>query len=338
MKVKQEDIAQKLGISRTTVARALNGNGSIKESVRQEVLQLADEMGYIKDTVGSTLATKKEKKIYIFLVKSLNKHYLQEIYKGLNKAKLEYKYLKFNFVYIETNITTPYKQAEILKNILSTEVVDGVIITPLIKNEIIDIVNLYKSKVSFLMLDSFLCDNVGFVGSNYYVNGQITANLIDKILRKNEKILLFNAVDDNISSIKYYNGFKNTIINSDKILIEVGEITKDGNNIFTLVKDYIKDNEVIAIYAPRFTNVLVDKLIAEGVNLGNIKIVAQSKGLEMEKYLENHNVVAIVEEMLEIVAYDTGKYMIENLYNNKPIEYIKAYIEPKIIISSTETY
>ncbi len=333
MKVKQEDIAKKLGISRTTVARALNDSGSIKNSRKEEIIKLAEEMGYIKNTVGSVLATKKEKSIYVFAVKSLNKHYLQEIYKGLKRVENEYNYLKFNFKFIETEISKPNEQVDLLINVLENENVDGVIITPLMKKEIHEIVNNYSKKISFMMLDSFLCDGVPFVGSNYYYNAQTTANFIDKVLRENEKILLFNAHDDNISSISYYNGFKDSIKKTNKDVIAVGMITKEGNTIYPLIKPYIND-EIIAIYAPRFTNILVNELIAQGIDFNKIKIIAQSKGLEMQEYLNNNKVIAIVEEMLDIVAYQAGKYMIEHIYNNKDISNIKEYIEPKIIINN----
>ncbi len=333
MIVKQEDIAEKLGISRTTVARALNGSGSIKESTKESILKVAEEMGYIKNTVGSVLATKKEKLIYVFLAKSINKYYLKEIHRGLKRVEKEFSFLKFNFIIIETDIDKPEEQVKNLRKVIENENIDGVIITPLMKNEIKKVVEENKDKVSFLMLDSFLCDDVAYVGSNYFYNAQITAKILDKVLRKDEKVLLFNSIDDNISSSEYYNGFTKFIKSTDKHIIDLGFIHKDDKNIIDIIKPYINDNEIIAIYTPRFTNTLIKELVAHDVDFKNIKIVAQSKGGEMQKYLTNDYVVAVVEEILDDVAYQAGKFMIENIYYNKDISKIKKYVNPKIIVT-----
>lgn len=333
MKVKQEDIAKRLGISRTTVARALNGKGSIKESRRDEIIRVAEEMGYIKNTVGSVLATKKQKTIYIFVVKSINKYYSEDIYKGLIKVENEYGYLKFKFKFVETDISTPELQVEKLKYILETEQVDGVIITPLIKSEIKNIVDKYDNKIRFLMLDSYLCSGVAYIGSNYFYNAQVIAKLFDGVLRKNEKILFFNSLDDNISSNDYYNGFKKSISKTNKDVIYLGNITTNEEELYNVIKPYLDNGEVIGIFTPRYTDVLISALVKYGYNSSSsVKIIAQSKGLAMKKYLENECVIAIVEELIYKVSYKAGKSMIEQLYYNKDISMLKEHIKPQIII------
>ncbi|MFV0503330.1 MAG: LacI family DNA-binding transcriptional regulator [Lachnospirales bacterium] len=332
MKVKQEDIAKRLGISRTTVARALNASGSIKESRRNEILKVAEEMGYKKNTLGSVLATKKNKVIYIFVVKSVNKFYLEEIYKGFEAVEHEYNYLKFKFKYVETDISTPHLQVTKLKEVLKDKDVDGVIITPLIKSGIKELVDKYSEKVSFLMLDSYLCHGVPYIGSDYFFNAQITARFLDTVLRENEKILFFNAQDDNISSIEYYNGFKDYVSNTNKNIIFLGDITNNEEEIYEEIKPYINKEEYIGIYTPRYIDLLLNVLTKNGFNESHVKVVAQSKGKTMEEYLTNNCVIAIVEEMIDKVAYKAGKCMIEKIYNNKSLLEMKEHIKPQITI------
>ena len=61
--ITQKEIAEKLGISRTTVARAINGSSLIKEETKKKILELVKEMNYEKNLIGSSLAIKKSKKI-----------------------------------------------------------------------------------------------------------------------------------------------------------------------------------------------------------------------------------------------------------------------------------
>lgn len=50
-----KDLAMKLGLSITTVSRALSGYSEVAESTRQRVLAAADEMGYVPDVTARRL-------------------------------------------------------------------------------------------------------------------------------------------------------------------------------------------------------------------------------------------------------------------------------------------
>ena len=73
--VTQKEIAEKLGISRTTVARAINGSPLIKEETKKKILELVKETNYEKNYVGSSLAGKKTKKVCALVV-HFGKHLL----------------------------------------------------------------------------------------------------------------------------------------------------------------------------------------------------------------------------------------------------------------------
>ncbi len=53
--ITQKEIAEKLGISRTTVARAINGSPSIKEETKRKIMELVKETKYEKNYIGSSL-------------------------------------------------------------------------------------------------------------------------------------------------------------------------------------------------------------------------------------------------------------------------------------------
>ena len=48
------DIADALGITPSTVSRALAANPNVKESTRKSVLQKADELGYQRNVIASS--------------------------------------------------------------------------------------------------------------------------------------------------------------------------------------------------------------------------------------------------------------------------------------------
>jgi DNA-binding LacI/PurR family transcriptional regulator len=55
--VRQLDIARRAGVSRSTVTRALKDDPMIAEATRVAVQRIADELGYIPNTLGRALAT-----------------------------------------------------------------------------------------------------------------------------------------------------------------------------------------------------------------------------------------------------------------------------------------
>ena len=49
--VRLSDIGAKLNVSTVTVSKALSGQKGVSEEMREKILKLADEMGYVKSTV-----------------------------------------------------------------------------------------------------------------------------------------------------------------------------------------------------------------------------------------------------------------------------------------------
>ena len=57
MKVSLKALSEALGLSRTTVSRALNGYDDVSEATRARVAAAAREMGYVADSAARRLAT-----------------------------------------------------------------------------------------------------------------------------------------------------------------------------------------------------------------------------------------------------------------------------------------
>jgi DNA-binding LacI/PurR family transcriptional regulator len=62
MKVSMETIARKLGISKVTVSNAMRGSGRISERTRQEVLKVAEELGYRPNPLVTALMSDLRRK------------------------------------------------------------------------------------------------------------------------------------------------------------------------------------------------------------------------------------------------------------------------------------
>lgn len=91
-----KDIAKKVGVSVTTVSRALNGYSDVNQNTRNKIIEAAKELNYTPNAVARTLVTKKSKTIGL-IVSELNRssskdNFTFEVLCGINAYTAEADY------------------------------------------------------------------------------------------------------------------------------------------------------------------------------------------------------------------------------------------------------
>ena len=241
--ITQKELAARLGLSRTTRARAINNSSNIKPETKEKILKLVKELGYEKNYVGSLLASKK-KIVYSFIVESKNSYYTEQIKLGIKGAKKEYKHYNLEIIEIVTDINKPMEQVlELQKLLNSDKQIDGIIIIPLDKVKIMDLISPYLEKIKFISLSVFLSKKIAYVGTDYEKCGRLAAEFLGKTLNSDDKVLVIDNGDDNISSKYYLNGFLDRA-NKDKINI-IGPIKKNGvEDSLIYLEDTFKEKNI----------------------------------------------------------------------------------------------
>jgi len=115
------DIAKRVGVSASTVSRALSKNGYCDEKTRELVLQAAKDLNYAPDHAARILRTKKTKRI-IFAIPDICNPFYFDMINGANSVLEKYGYLMILFY-------TKHSLAEELKVIrnLKERIADGMI-------------------------------------------------------------------------------------------------------------------------------------------------------------------------------------------------------------------
>lgn len=326
--VTQKEIADKLKISRTTVARALMENSSIKAETRDKVLSLAKKLGYKKNIIGSSLASKNVKKVFAFIVKSVNENYSLEIKEGLIDISEELSSYNFELNIIETDILKPDNQLTKLKEILDSEKPDGIIIVPLLKNDIKKIVTKYKT-TKFISLDVKLSPDIFHIGGDYFKSGKISANILNSIMRNKEKVLIFDTGDDNISSNSYLEGFCKSI--DRKKIITIGPVYVENilKNFENILATYITD-DISAVYSNRYLSE-ISKLLNEKLPKHNFSIVVNGMSSLIKDLIKCNIITATVKEKHYDQGYFAGKYMFNYLYETNTTDIKEHIIDSEII-------
>ncbi|MCH7396607.1 LacI family transcriptional regulator [Belliella sp. DSM 107340] len=79
------DIARDLGVSPTTVSRALNNHPAVKEKTKKKIFQAASDMGYQSNIFAANLRSKRTNNIGV-IVPSLNSNFQASVLAGMEKV------------------------------------------------------------------------------------------------------------------------------------------------------------------------------------------------------------------------------------------------------------
>lgn len=325
--ITQKEIAEILGISRTTVARALKENSSIKKETKEKILKLMKEKNYEKNYFGSSLAG-KEKVVYAFIVESKNKFYTNEIKRGMED--IQKKYRKYNLsIKIKThNIKNPDMQVEAIKNIITNKRVDGILVVPLDKEKIYALLSELKDKIPIISLTMQLNDSISHIGIDYHKQGRMVANILAHCMRENENLIILDNGDDKLSTKDYLDGFY-TRIQEEKINI-LGPYSCNGvEDSVKMLKKILAQKNIVGIFSNRYAQNIV-KLLPKELMKGK-KIVLNGMSEKIKELLKEKKIVASVMEEVYEEAYLAGKLIFNNLYKNQKIERNWKKVDFKIV-------
>lgn len=312
--ITQKEIAERLGISRTTVARAINGSSLIKEETKQKILELVKETNYEKNYVGSSLAGKKTRKVCALVVESKNEFYTSEIKRGITLAAKEYRAYNYKVDIKTTDINDPIKQIEELKDILKMKDLDGIIITPLDREKVYDLIKPYLNKIKVISLGIRLHDDIPHVGPDHIKQGRIAAGLMANLLRKNEKLLVIDNGDDKVSSKLYLKGFLERIADTD--IVVIGPLAGNGiSESIKLITNILSEDRIDGLYINRYAHDILEKLPKE--MLKGKKIVTNGIGKIIKGLIRKKIIAMTVMEEISSEGYTAGKNMFEILYKDK---------------------
>lgn len=327
--ITQKELAARLGLSRTTIARAINNSSNIKSETKEKILKLVKELGYEKNYVGSLLASKK-KVVYSFIVESKNSYYTEQIKLGIKGAKKEYKHHNLEIIEVVTDINKPMEQVLELKKLLdSGKQIDGIIIIPLDKTKILELINPYLEKIKFITLSVFLSKKIAYVGTDYQKCGRLAAEFLGKSLNINDKVLVIDNGDDNISSKFYLNGFLDRA-NEDKINI-IGPVRKNGvEDSLMYLKNIFKKENINSIFINRYAQDIL--LEIPDYILKKQKNITTGIGNRIRKLIIEKKILATVADDVYSTGHKACQLMVDMLYKETEKKVKNIILEPKILL------
>jgi len=145
------DIAEKTGLSTTTVSRVLNGKGDqfrISKDSQQKILEAAKEMRYVPNLYAANLRTGKSKTIAL-IVPSLSNPFFAAIASGVNAEIRKHGYITI----ISDSDENPENEKKELEQ-LNAMNIEGLIIAPC-GNKWMHIKEVYDQQLPVICIDRY---------------------------------------------------------------------------------------------------------------------------------------------------------------------------------------
>lgn len=137
-KVTIHDIAKELNIDSSTVSRALSNNPRVKQKTKDKILEKANEMGYQRNLLASSLRNNKTNTIGV-IVPRISRHFFSSAIAGIEETAYEAGY---NVIICQS--LEQLNREQKIANTLSANRVDGVLISISMETTDSDYLKIFK--------------------------------------------------------------------------------------------------------------------------------------------------------------------------------------------------
>jgi LacI family transcriptional regulator len=327
-KITQSDIAKELGISRTTVARALNGTGSIDEDTKKMIKEKAKELGYVANPIAKSLAMKKKIIIYAFLIDAYNQYLNEKIEQGIRSIEKEFKPFNVIIKIIKHKSEEPQKQIETLCRIINEEIMDGIILTPMRMNDSYpDLNNTLNRKVPLvtLNLDLEKDQRMMYVGPDYRKSGALAAEILANYIGQKGKIGIISSNLHYESVDKRLEGFEQKISTYTDIEIIGPYYVEQIEDNYSIAKKMMQEHQDLkSIYTT--TDIMHIQKAVKDMNYKGCKLIGNDLTIEMKEEILKGNIHASIHQRPYLQGYLAGRAILNKIIYNKSPKQSELFI------------
>lgn len=242
-----KQIAKELGVSVSTVSKALNGSPEISEPTKQRVQEYAKLKNYKPNVIGLSLKNRKTKTIGVIIPNILN-HFFAKVFSGIEKVADEKGYK------VITCISNESLEKEInALDMLSNGTIDGFILSMAEESQKLKkyehFTNIINEGTPIVMFDRIAdevnCDKV--IVDDYESAVNATQHLIKTGCKK---IALFSTIDNlSVGKLRAEGFYKAMADNGLKIDDNLVILTHNSEEFNSKIGGFFKKNKPDGVFA-----------------------------------------------------------------------------------------
>lgn len=302
-KVTLKDIAQASGYSLVSVHRAMNNKEGVSKEVRQEILNVANELGYTTNYVASAL---KRRQVNLAVIlpepEEGGKYYFRYIWKGCKAAEetvAGYNLNVMDFTFSVHGDSGSEEQLEILRRLYDEwgDRLDGILTTPNTNSPQMQcLLSQFSGRgVSVVLIDNDFkdCGRLCCIAPNDVYTGRLAAELMDMALQGRKGTILVAEGDERSMSHKLNAAGFETYFQEHDADINIKRIQDQYNfeaNRRKMLRCIQEDDSIIGAYSTRARSTipmceavieaeLKDKIFAVGSDLFPESVEMLSQGV-----------------------------------------------------------
>jgi len=195
----QKDVAEKAGVTVTTVSRVINNRGYISDETRKKVYKVMDELNYRPNAAARSLSKKKSNILGIILPDVSHPFFSSFLFHFEN-----YAYQNGYKIMLCNSQLQPEKEREYL-NLLRAQQVDGIFLA----SHTLDIGGEIKLDMPLITFDRKI-EGIPYICSDNYQGGKLAA---EHLIKAGSKKLVYigGNLELDLLSNKRYEGFREHI-------------------------------------------------------------------------------------------------------------------------------
>ena len=332
-----EDIAAAVGVSTTTVFKALHGKGKVSDAMREKILRTAAQMQYTPNRYAQALA-RREIRIG-FIAHDGTPEYQDPIYKGLVSAFAEYSGTNVSGEYFRYRLDNAYSEIlQFYDEVAQREDIDALLIQSFYTDErhTARLSRLAERGLPILSLGGRMAGTPvsGYIMTNGKVMGQMAAQYLSLLLPPESKVAVLTPGLEAEMHRDCIRGFQNSSFSCAFTLTGVTQTGYAFEEMQAAVDRLLEEQpDLRGIYLTTYNAaVLCAHLKKRGMG-GKIAVVGQDLYPELAECLRDGSLAATLFQNQQFQGRRAVEMLLDSLTNPQvPIR--SEYVAPQLVMLS----
>lgn len=339
MGVTIRQIAERAGVSRGTVDRALNNRGRIRPEVAERIRQIAEEMGYQPNPLGRALVMSKNNLKIGVVIQAAETPFMQVVLQGIEGAKAEVEALGLTVLVYKIFQVSLEETIEALKD-MREKGVSAIALMPAEDDRLRALVDQYVGEygIPIVTFNSDLehTKRLCFVGQNAVQCGRTAAGLMGEIIGGKGKVAVISGHVSNISLSNRVKGFCSEI--GKKYpgieLLEPAYCNEKEERAKKITEDILKSHpDLTAIYMTSYGEAGICEALKAYQKAQDVKMIASDFMGRNYEFLRDGSINLLIGQDAYVQGYEPVMILYRLLYTGeKPV---KEYVYTEIVIKTS---